>query len=277
LINYGETYIEIDESTILTAKLFHLCKEPRIIESYEVPLLLVDPYSLGTVEWDITIRHVIQFINGDNSVVEISNCYPGIDIDITKQALRSLLYYKCILITDKLRFSNIYHLTHFGEVLTSTCREERDPSIISNNKNTLVKLAEFSKINSNSDISIQNCADILSSFTNPTNLASVVISYQTHLKHLDLHKFMSFAQYHNIVQRIHEYPIDLKNLHSGTLIPVDFSSRLSFEKGHKMLKRQPSTVSILLNGEECLDSICIKYKVTPKSVLSQKGVTVIYK
>ena len=117
-LNYqGEVFIAIDDCNILATRLFKPITQPREILDYEVPSLLIHNEILATMNWDITIRHIIQYIDGFRTTMEIAHTYPGMDIDIVKRALQILLYYKCILLADKVKFSNIYQLTNLGKLI----------------------------------------------------------------------------------------------------------------------------------------------------------------
>lgn len=69
----GEVFIAIDDSNILAARLFLPITTPREILDYEVPILSVDSELLATMNWDIAVRHIIQYIDGNNTAIEISN------------------------------------------------------------------------------------------------------------------------------------------------------------------------------------------------------------
>lgn len=115
IVESGEVFIEIDSSNIIATKLFSMPQEPALVEPYDVPILTINYSILSSLSWDITIRHVLQFIDGDNTISEIASTYPGMDINIVKRAIRTLLHYKCIYITDKLKFTNIYELSDHGQ------------------------------------------------------------------------------------------------------------------------------------------------------------------
>ena len=103
--NYA--YLKFDNANILVIELFHIPIHPNIIHDYDVPMLLLDKISIAGLPWDITIQHLLSFINNEHHVKTIAK-NADMDIDCVRRCLQILIFYKCILITDIFHFSNIY-------------------------------------------------------------------------------------------------------------------------------------------------------------------------
>lgn len=365
IIETGEVFIEVDASNIIAAKLFAMPQEPPLVEAFDVPTLTVDYSILASLSLDITIRHVIQFIDGDSTISEIAGTYPGMDIDIVKRAIRTLLHYKCVYISDKLKFTNVYELMATGTEfvayllqqqqtrLKGTSSENMDSSsqavvdmshdhnhihdagsihnILSNGISSdksgklasfsliLQQLIDFCSLNVDNKVSPTTILTLLAQFRPNRQLAEIILYIRSHIaeSRINIRKFLVFCVYHGLLRRVHEYPIDLVGVESGTgtLIETEIPSEKasqnqnqsgslvpgvshpdlfsysnlttgvqSHQKSTGTMKssqqQQPSrmhTITVILNGDEHLDSLCCKHRINPKSILSKQEVTIVYK
>ena len=107
LNNYSECMISIDESNTVDLKLFPISPPPPKVYPYDVPIELVNLNLLIDPLWDPTMLKIIPFINGINSIAQISQL-SDVNMDLTKQCIRHLLHYKSISIIDIFQFSNRY-------------------------------------------------------------------------------------------------------------------------------------------------------------------------
>ena len=145
------------------------------------------------------------------------------DIDIVKRALRTLLHYKCIIIYDKIRFSNIYQLTTYGrDILLSTSSPSASATL---HKSTSQNQNKVSSKGQNYESIIQDliifCSvdihtpissiilQLLVQFKPTIQLSTIVLIMQPYLTGLNLRKFLAYTQHNKLIQRIYEYPVDV--------------------------------------------------------------------
>ncbi|KAF3480667.1 nitrogen permease regulator Npr2 [Arthroderma uncinatum] len=107
LNNYYECMIPIDELNTLNVKLFPLYPSPPIVKAWHVPLFTVRCETFMDENWDLTMRRIVPYINGINSVHKIS-ILSDADFTLTCRAIRHLIYYGCAFLLDIFSFSAIY-------------------------------------------------------------------------------------------------------------------------------------------------------------------------
>ncbi|KAK4913015.1 Nitrogen permease regulator 2 [Elasticomyces elasticus] len=107
LNNYAECMIPIDEINTLNIMLFPTLSSPAQVRAWHVPLFTVRIETVMDDNWDLTMQRVIPFINGVNSVKNIA-ALADADLKLTRECVRHLLYYGCVLLLDIFSFNNIY-------------------------------------------------------------------------------------------------------------------------------------------------------------------------
>ncbi|GAV26966.1 hypothetical protein PMKS-000427 [Pichia membranifaciens] len=110
LNNYSECMIPIDASNSVDLKLFPISPPPPQVHSHDVPIALVKLYLLIDSLWDPTMLKIMPFINGINSIAQISELSDA-NLDLTKECIRHLLHYKSIALLDIFQFQNHYTIT----------------------------------------------------------------------------------------------------------------------------------------------------------------------
>lgn len=124
LNNYSECMIPIDASNSVDLKLFPISPPPPQVHSHDVPIALVKLDLLIDSLWDPTMLKIMPFINGINSIAQISE-FSDANLDLTKECIRHLLHYKSIALLDIFQFQNHYTITSLiGNFL-------RDPNMAS--------------------------------------------------------------------------------------------------------------------------------------------------
>lgn len=101
----GLTYA--DDANTINMKLFPIHKHPPPIKSWHVPISKIKFDEIVDDTWDLTMKKVIQHIDGIKDVRRIAHD-ASVALDLTKIALQHLLYYDSILMLDIFLFSNIY-------------------------------------------------------------------------------------------------------------------------------------------------------------------------
>lgn len=122
LNNYCECMIPLDCYNTLNLKLFPTYAPPPPVKSWQVPLFTVRPESLMDENWDLTMQRIVPHINGVSSVKHIA-LLADADLGLTKQCIKHLLYYGCLLLLDIFSFTAIYAAT--AEFATSIASDEK--------------------------------------------------------------------------------------------------------------------------------------------------------
>lgn len=93
---------------------------PRVIPPWCVPIRVKDLDALWKMEWDLTLRQVIPFMDGVNPVTRISHL-SGVHQALVAKCVRQLLYYEAVQLIDIFQFSNFYTPTQeFTRTLASS-------------------------------------------------------------------------------------------------------------------------------------------------------------
>lgn len=88
-------------------KLFPIYRHPPPVKSWHVPIAKMKFAEIMDDTWDLTMKKVIQEIDGIKDVRRITHD-ADVALDLTKIALQHLLYYDSILMIDLFLFGNIY-------------------------------------------------------------------------------------------------------------------------------------------------------------------------
>eukprot|EP01041_Mallomonas_annulata_P013466 gene13466-28534_t len=72
LNTFGEAFLQLDEANILNVALFKVPDEPIEVKDTDVPLLLHDFSNLSHIPWDISLQHLVPWIDGVHSVQYLS-------------------------------------------------------------------------------------------------------------------------------------------------------------------------------------------------------------
>jgi hypothetical protein len=88
-------------------KFFPIHKPPPPVKSWHVPISKIKFADVIDDTWDLTMRKVIDHIDGIKDVRRIAHD-ADVALDLTKIALQHLLYYDSVLMLDIFLFGNIY-------------------------------------------------------------------------------------------------------------------------------------------------------------------------
>ena len=121
LNNYCECMIPLDELNTLNLKLFPTYAPPPLVKAWHVPILTVRLESLMDETWDVTMQRIIPHIDGIRSVKQIA-LLADANLYITKQCMKHLIYYGCLLLLDIFSFNAIYAPT--AEFASSIAADE---------------------------------------------------------------------------------------------------------------------------------------------------------
>ncbi|KAG6004941.1 hypothetical protein E4U21_000610 [Claviceps maximensis] len=107
LNNYGECMIPVDDANTINMKLFPLHSTPPVVKGWHVPVAKVKFADIIDPTWDLTLQNIIAQIDGVSDVRRIAHLASA-SLELTKVALRHLLYYDTIILIDLFFFSSCY-------------------------------------------------------------------------------------------------------------------------------------------------------------------------
>lgn len=284
----GEAFIEIDPNNFLAVKLFRSPILPPQVHDYQVPILCYDRQALINLPWDIAIRHLLGAIDGVSHVKKLAAREAGMDADIVKRCLRTLIHYNCVILSDIMRFSNIYQLTPVGR---SVCSESPQNSTSS----VHTDMAMFASLDKDAPPpSISSILRLLSCLRPGRTLGEVVLQFGYHnCVGINLRRLLAFAQNKGIVRRIHNYPVCMSRAASSfsataaaTTIPTVFDPALtplpqansvSNESSPKRCTFSDSQATQYFNGTNSLDTLCTTFELSPQIINETPGVCILQK
>ncbi|ROW14214.1 hypothetical protein VPNG_04260 [Cytospora leucostoma] len=107
LNNYGECMIPVDDANTINMKLFPHHRAPPEVRGWHVPVAKMKFSEVVDPTWDLTLQKVIARIDGVSDVRRIA-FNADVSLELTKLALRHLLYYDTVLLLDMFFFGSCY-------------------------------------------------------------------------------------------------------------------------------------------------------------------------
>lgn len=195
-----------------------LALPPKHIPTYVVPLRVKDLDVRWKVEWDLTLRQVLPFMDGVNYVERIS-ILSGVHIALVAKCVRQMLYYEAVQLVDIFQFSNVYTPC---EKLRTAAATTAAPHADDNERARVAKLradarrtCRFDPTRPKPPFSVLfrlwcglHAGVCLADFfrTLPTLLLDHTAPT---LESLNIHprKFVQFALINGFIRRVHAYPV----------------------------------------------------------------------
>jgi len=224
----------------------------------------------------MTLRHLLRYIDGVSHVKKIASAKRdsagdvtgninsrddiGMDIECVKRALRVLSFYKCVIISDILQFSNVYQLSTNARWLL------RDEGV-------LKEMRDFCSISGKTVMSTKAIAKLLL-LCQPGRDLKCILKKSLELElelDLDLRRLLAIAQEKGVLHRKHEFPFECDKVYIAPRKvdgPNDAAGELS-----KSQQPQPR----LHDHNESLDHICCEYNVSRSHILANPKVYLVYK
>lgn len=298
LNNYAECMIPIDEINTLNIKLFPTLPIPAPVKAWHVPLFAVRIESLMDDNWDLTMQRVIPFINGVNSVKKIA-LLADADLKLTKNCVRHLLYYGCVLLLDIFSFNAIYAPTaeftgmivndaemqaecaRYVNTAFEPVRQEHTSGPLDVSSSFRSSVATTSATYSDGDFwpttargDIIDGVGIVQLFANLRQGLTVrewYLQNRNMLANIDVRRFVTFGIIKGFLYRIHRYAIQT-NLVKGSV--KDTNSRSSeadrgskFAVGTESRHQKNLSLSFFLDGTHSFDEICTYHEFSEQELL----------
>lgn len=186
----------------INLKLFPTYPNPKDINDWDVPVTLLDLRKRVTGNWDLTMCKVLPFVDGINHVKRIAQLADA-DLELTRQCIEHLLYYRCIITIDTFQFTNMY------TVRPSIAVMAEDEVIISECATYVTKpghiLPPWPKL-----------LGLYSSLRPAVTVNEWIEENDVEVLGIDVRRFVSFGVIKGFLRRVHRYPILLQSDPSPT-------------------------------------------------------------
>jgi hypothetical protein len=210
----GESFVQIDASNYLALKFFLPFTYPPDINDYDIPMLLFDKFALSSLPWDLTLRHLLPYIDGTSNVKKIA-VQVDMDVDRVKRGIRLLFHYQCLIIGDTFKFSNVYELLPHGinELgMKQSSRESLEKALCfcikSSGRDKL-----FSEDSNRSSTMKTKYFDLLimllSIFKNRKRLSNLKDEFSRlpeEIQDINIRRLIAISCHLGWIRRVHEYP-----------------------------------------------------------------------
>ncbi|KAL8635077.1 MAG: hypothetical protein Q9228_007395 [Teloschistes exilis] len=201
LNNYCESMIPIDDSNTLNIKLFPTYPPPPPLYPYHVPLSTVRLDTLTDSNWDLTMLKVLPYIDGVNSVKQIS-LLADADYKLVRKAIEHLLYYGCLLLLDIFSFSAVYaptpEITSFVE---DTEMQEECSRYIALPTDGIKQTAQLDIISG------LQLVELYLALKQGQNVKSFYIEHAETMDRIDVRRFITFGVIKGFLYRVHKFAI----------------------------------------------------------------------
>lgn len=235
--NYSECKIPIDESNTINIKLFPIFPPPPDIKPYDVPISTVNLESMTDANWDPTMEKIIPYMNGVNSIRQISELADA-KYTLVKKCIQHLMHYGCVIIIDVFQFSNIYASTPYlinllknPEMMKECQSYIYTPyapfhNRVTSHGSTSGSMQPVSASINSSPPSVSTSISSICHMPSRNHYASPVVIYSLYasfrqdmtvrewynqnkkkMGYIDVRRFITFGVIKEIIYRVHEYPI----------------------------------------------------------------------
>lgn len=168
--------------------------DPPFVKDYMVPLLTFEYKDNPLENWDLTTQQILPYINGTNHIARVS-AEADVDINLVKQCIQNLAYYKVLCLLPILKYSSVYMCTQNlknlikDNELSQACR-------------TYVRLNP-----ENPAPPIRRVFLFYASMTHGISLRSICQRLNPQNHNIDERKLVIFGMQHNFIRCIHKYPV----------------------------------------------------------------------
>lgn len=206
LNNYNECMIPIDSSNTINMKLFPTQPDPPPVKSWHVPIAKIRLLDIVDDRWDLTMRKVIPMIDGISDVRRIA-WRADVSLELTKEALRHLLYYRTIMLVDIFFYSNVYALTPLVREFMANTDGMQDECAA----------YVFTTVNHPRDAGYYLCR-LFASFCQGRTVKEWLNLHLDEgmdiLDGLDVRRLVQFGVIKSILRRVHKFPVSSQYLAS---------------------------------------------------------------
>ncbi|KAH6664120.1 nitrogen permease regulator 2 [Halenospora varia] len=257
LNNYNECMIPVDDANTINMKLFPIYAPPPPVKAWHVPISKMKFSSIVDDTWDLTLRKVIDKIDGISDVRRIAH-NADVSLTLCKTALQHLFYYDSILMLDMFMFGNIYapttKLREFIQTpaLQSECAAyvyipgpPLSPFYLTRLFSTLCTsrtLKEWLKLHMDQGFPVLNFVDV--------------------------RRFIQFGVIKGLIYRVHKYAVS-----NAVLVERAVEEGLIGEdarrKSRRVLNEVGERIAELADGTHCFDQITVELNMGDPKIMDQ--------
>ena len=272
LNNYCETQIPIDEFNTLNIKLFPTYPPPPPLLPHHVPLSTVRLADLVDDNWDLTMLRILPYIDGVNSVKQIS-LRADADHKLTRKAVQHLLYYGCLLLLDIFQYGAIYAPTaeiaqfvESPEAQAECARYVAIPPPEQDSKDTTNTVQV-------KGLSGTRIAELYLALRQGLTVRNWYLEHQSDLSQVDVRRFITFGVIKGFLYRVHKYAIS-----PSALKHTKAASKKQGWQAKSKARSKDGTVSAAvaelglaqyLDGTHCFDEICTELMIGEKDLMGR--------
>lgn len=267
LNNYSETMIPIDAANTLNIKLFPNYPPPPPLYAHHVPLSTVRLENLVDENWDLTMLRILPWIDGVNSVKQIS-LQADADFKLVKKAIRHLLYYGCVLLLDIFSFSAIYASTEsMSDFVESEAMQEECAKYVPL-PDTIVSGDEGSMLCGT------QLVELYLSLRQGQSIKAWCIEHAEMASKMDVRRFITFGVIKGFLYRVHKYAFATSKRRAKGLNRENFKHAKRKEadgKGQRIEEHETEDMKLekYLDGTHCFDEICTDLMISEKELLGR--------
>ena len=283
---YSETQIPIDEQNTLNVKLFPTYPPPPRLQPHNVPLSLVGLQKLVDPNWDLTMLRILPYIDGVNSLRQIS-IRADADFRLVRKAVEHLVYYGCVILLDVFHFNAIYACTS----QISDFIEDEDAQA-----ECLAYIYEGVGPEAPRDdkkLGPTHLVEHYLSLRQGLSVKNWYLDHATSLVGVDIRRLITFGVIRGFLYRVHKYAVATKSrtgrknrLHPPKPDPPPSSSEIpsgswdakrpskdGLEWAAEGLKalglEQEKQLSGYLDGTHCFDEICTEMGISERELMAR--------
>lgn len=301
---YSETQIPIDEQNTLNIKLFPAYPPPPRLQPHNVPLSLVRLQKLVDPNWDLTMLRILPFIDGVNSLRQIS-IKSDADFRLVRKAVEHLVYYGCVILLDVFHFNAIYACTpSISEFIEDEAAQNECLEYIYEGATDEEKGVP-SDDSSNKKLGTTSLIEHYLSLRQGLSVRAWYMDQATTLVGVDVRRLITFGVIRGFLYRVHKYALASKSrsgskrnrLHLPKLDPNSSSLNSSSNndlppgswdaknksegedkdaglewaaEGLKALSlEQEKQLGRFLDGTHCFDEICTEMGISERELMAR--------
>ena len=272
LNNYSEAMIPIDAANTLNIKLFPTYPPPPPLYAHHVPLSTVRLENLVDENWDLTMLKILPWINGVNSVKQIS-LLADADFKLVRKAVRHLLYYGCVILLDIFSFSAIYAVTEsIGEFVESKEMQQECARYVALADNGIA--LSDGALEDGALIGGTQLAELYLVLRLGQSVKAWCMEHTELVSKIDVRRFITFGVIKGILYRVHKYAFATARRRAKGLT----KEKLKDPKGEREdgMKKQETgdeagdeQVEKYLDGTHCFDEICTDLMISEKELVAR--------
>jgi hypothetical protein len=169
---------------------------PPAPAEYQVPVLLGNLSGLVKEDWDLTLQHVLPYVDGVRHIKAIA-AESGVASILVRECMRLLVWYDLAAVTDKFQYSNVYAVAPGVSVLGSN--------------QTLQRLCLESCLlrQGMEQPPFRRVFSVLCAFQQGLTVGEICRLRDPRGLNLDIRKLVTFAVIHGVLRRVHCFPFYL--------------------------------------------------------------------